>query len=120
VVAELIYAAEQFGNALHDIALSEGPLKERLREAYADHALFAVINAADPGPPLSAALPDRVAGFAQRLTWSPATAHDDTLTATIRTMDDDDVRYAIQELISITLAIQQELGATIRSGNVDY
>ena len=120
MVADLIYAAEQFGNALHDIARSESPLKERLREAYADHALFAVIIAAKPGPPMSAALQDRIAGFAQRMTWSPATAHDDTLTATIRTMDDDDVRYAIQELISITLAIQQELGVALRSGNVDY
>jgi hypothetical protein len=108
VVADLFYGREKFGKTVRALAIGEEPLRERLRNAYAAHAHFAVGAHGSGGPAMSTDLQDRVLALDRVLTRCPAIADEGVLTATISSMSDDEIRGAIYEVLSIADDIERE------------
>jgi hypothetical protein len=106
---DLNYAHEKYSRAVSIMATSDGSLRDRLYDAYLSQAMNAHPPRPGLGPPMSEELAEEIVALHQRLTAEAAVADEGRLLATIRSLSDDEVREAAEELVGIEWAISREL-----------
>jgi hypothetical protein len=88
MAGDLDYADEKFGLALHGMATSDAPLRERLRTAYMGVITAVTQEMGGLGPSFSPELWARVSALDRRMTATEASGDEGTLAATIMAMSD--------------------------------
>ena len=103
-VADLYYMSEKFGVALHLMAVTDAPLRQRVRDAYVSSARLAhTVGGGPPNAQPSAELMERTEALAERVT------QDGTYDTSFDVMSDDEVEAVAEEIYSINLAIEIEI-----------
>jgi hypothetical protein len=103
---ELLYASGKFASAVHGMAVSQAPLRERLYRAWLE---FHVIHEGD-FPEGSSVRSDFVA-LDTRLSWADDQSGRGTLLATLAVISDQECRRLVQLVCDVHTGIEGELDA---------
>ena len=102
------YAHEKYAAARDTLAEGSATLRERLMDAYASQATRAVPLQHGLGPEISDELSLQIDAFDRLMTAEAALGSEGTIAATVNSMDDEDVRSAVSELLAIASALDRE------------
>ena len=112
MVANLFDARRCYGVALRRLALGAGTLRDRLKLAYLEAAFATVHDDGEPDCPDE--IVHRIVDLHRRMTRWPAVKDKSTVSASVDSMTDDEVRAAAEELVSIAEAIERETAVHVR------
>jgi hypothetical protein len=104
-MGDLHYMSEKFGVAVHIMATTDAPLRQRVRHAYVGSARLGDPDLGGLGPEPSPELAERVNSLAGRVTL------DGTYDTSFKVMSDDEVKEIAEEIYDINVGIEIELQA---------
>ena len=105
---DLFYADKMFSLAVRSLALGERGLRDRLLNAYSSNAIHAYPPRGGTGPAISEELQARIEDLHARMTIAGAAHHAGTIEASINAMNEDEVRGAAEDLLTIAYKLDAE------------
>jgi len=100
---EIHYACEQFGNAVHELAVNPGRIKERLIRACVDHVHHASSLSANVSPDLNGAIAD----VQPRATTLPG-GEPGSITFAIEAVTEDEASDVANQICEIAMRLDAE------------
>ena len=92
------YALEKLNATVTSLAEGEGPLRQRLLNAYTSQGdRTPVVDGGTHAPDLA----DRIRALHKQLTRIPAAADEGTIEATVMAVTDDEIRQVVHEIIDL-------------------